>query len=360
MKNSTDKSLIAYDYVESCAFYLFAIIVTLVCQALAGVVSAGLAGSYPDIAENGDFNTGFMIFIQLANAAFIYFYTRLRRRKFDFTFFVDGESGARITPACFIIPILAGVALMCAMYLPTVWYGFLMRAIGLPADYGEIELTTPSAVAMLVIVSVLLAPIMEETVYRGVLFHGLKRKYTLVGAAALSALAFMLMHMNPMQVVFQFALGSVCAFIAARSKRIFTAMLTHATTNALALVVQLTPLGGVLDGCGVWLTENVAAAVFITLGLFVGGGAAVFALVTFGFGVRDGVELLKRVGTKKRTERCETDEKVDGGNNPETADEKVKNIVAKAKSGDGTVKYWIAAGLSIIMWIVNLVSGLLL
>lgn len=358
LKNSTDKSLMTYDYVGACTFYLFAIIATLICQALAGVVSAGLARSYPDIANNGDFNTGFMVFIQLVNAAFIYFYTRLRRRKFDFTFFNDGETGARITPACFIVPILVGAALMCAMYLPTVWYGFLMRAIGLPADYGEIELTTPSAVAMLVIVSVLLAPAMEETIYRGVLFHGLKRKYNIFGAAALSALAFMLMHMNPMQVVFQFALGFVCALVAARSKRLFPAMLTHATTNALALVIQMTSLGVTLDGCGEWLTNNVAAAVFITLGLFVAGGAVVFALVTFGFGVRDGKSLLKRA--KKSSGDSSADGEKTSAAREQSADEKVRDIVAKAKSADGTVKYWIAAGLSIIMWIVNLVSGLLL
>ncbi|MDE7464356.1 MAG: hypothetical protein K2M48_04930, partial [Clostridiales bacterium] len=114
LKNS--KNLAAYDYGGACAFYLGAIIVTLLCQAAAGIVSAALAKPYPDIAKNGDFNTAFMIVIQLANAGFIYFYTKLRRRKFDFTFVRRDGDDKGITPSVIIVPIIAAAVLMVGMY----------------------------------------------------------------------------------------------------------------------------------------------------------------------------------------------------------------------------------------------------
>ena len=81
------KNLKKYDYCGACTFYLGAVIVTLVCQALAGVISASLVDTHPDIAKNGDFNTAFMIFIQIVNAVFIVVYSKVNRYGLNFTFF---------------------------------------------------------------------------------------------------------------------------------------------------------------------------------------------------------------------------------------------------------------------------------
>ena len=58
----------------------------MLCQALAGVASAALVGKYPDISNNGDFNTAFMIFVQAANLAFIALFSKLNGYKFDCAF----------------------------------------------------------------------------------------------------------------------------------------------------------------------------------------------------------------------------------------------------------------------------------
>ena len=348
-----------YDYCGACTFYLGAIVITLLCQALAGFVSAALTKSYPDIANSGDFNTAFMIVIQLANLAFIVLYSKINGYKPNFTVYRHEVTGKTVTPSVIILPVIAAWLLLVGMYLPTVWYGFFTRyALHIPPDFGTVSLTTASSVVMIVIASVFLAPVFEETIYRGVLFNGLTRERSTVKAALLSALAFMLMHINPVQVVFQFSLGVLSAFVMHKSKRLLPSVILHATANALALVMELTPLNGKLAGCVLWLTNNAAAAVFITLGLFVACFAALYALVRFGF------DLPKLFG-KNDCEQSDGEQEESGAK--DTLDYKHdKNSVvtvrdeamSEARRKDGTFRYWLAISICAVLFIINLVVGI--
>ena len=338
LKKKTDSNFLRYDYPSACAFYLGAIIVSLVCQALVAFVAAGLNGKFPNLTENGDFNGAFMIIIQAANAAFIYLFGKLRKRRLNFTYFRGATDGKPPRVVDYVLPPVCALLLLIGMYLPTLWFGYIAKAMGVPADAGAIAMDTPSAIVMVVIASVFLAPVCEESIYRGVLLHGLNERLTVVKAVLLSALAFTLMHMSPLQIVFQFAMGVLCGFIALKSKRLLPTILTHACGNALALIVAATPLGNSLAGCEAWLVDNIAAAFFITLGLFVGGGAALFALVRFGFGY--GSKAVK----KSATENVETENKaaddagapdasLDTENNAATDDDDADKRAAEAARG---------------------------
>lgn len=346
-----------YDYCGACTFYLGAIVITIVCQALAGVVSAALVGKFPDISKNGDFNTAFMIFVQAANIGFIVLFSKLNGYKFDFSFIKRERDGKALTPSVFIAPVLAAGLLLVGMYLPTIWFGYFTRyALHVPPDFGQLNLTTASSVAMAVIASVFFAPLCEETIYRGVLFNGLKKERTVLKAVLLSALAFMLMHMSPVQVVFQFSLGVLSAFVMHRSGRLLPSILLHAVANALALVMELTPLSAALAGCVAWLTNNVAAAFFITLGLFVACGGALFALVRFGFDLSD---LLKRGKPEDDGEaeveahaKVEVREEVDREHN--TPESMRDEIIAAARKKDGTFRFWTGIVICAVLLVINL------
>lgn len=327
-----------HDYCSSCMFYLGAIAVNIVAQALAGVVSAALVGSFPDIAKNGDFNTAFMIVIQVLTGLYIFLYNKLLRRKFNFVVFNEGQK-TRPHFTAFVVPVAAAVVLMCGMFLPTMWYGYFTQyLLNISPEVGQIDLSTPSSVVMIVIASVFLAPICEETVYRGVLFNGLKSEFSAVKAAMLSALAFMLMHMSPAQVVFQFALGVLSAFIMYKTGRLVSCIILHASANALALVIELTPFGGVLSSCVEWLTRNIAAAVFITLALFVAAGAILFVLVRF---------CIKGRAEPKADEQNMSPERL-----------AAYEATAALRRKDGTFRYIVAATICGVLFIINTVVGI--
>lgn len=340
LKSGTFKK---YDYCGACTFYLGAIIVTLICQAVSGVISASITMSNPDFANNADFNTAFMIFVQLANVAFIILFSKLNRYKFDFAY-ITRNGGGRVEPSTFVVPVVGAGLLMIAMYLPTLWYGyFTTYALGMSPELGNINLDTASSVVMIVIASVFLAPVCEEIIYRGVLFNGLKQSRSVLNAVMLSALAFMLMHMSPVQVVFQFALGAASAYIMHRSGRMLPSVLFHASANALALVMQMTPFAGVLVGCEAWLTSHIAAAVFITIGLAALGGGALYALIRFGFDV-------KFLGNAPAYSTV-----------TEQSDEGVvkDRAVVEARKKDGTFRYWVGISICGVVFIAALIVSVL-
>lgn len=357
LNKKDDGSFLRYDYPSSCAFYLGAIVVSLVCQAAVAFVVAGLSDKFPDLAESGLFNGAFMIGIQLANAAFIYLFGRLRRRKLNFTYFRGETDGKPPRAVDYVLPPVCACLLLVAMYLPTLWFGYVTRAMGVPDDAGSIALDTAGAMATVIIASVLLAPVCEETIYRGVLLHGLNDRQSAVKAVLLSALAFMLMHMNPLQIVFQFAMGVLCGFIALKSKRLLPSILTHACGNALALIVSATALGNTLAACEAWLVQNIAAAFFITLALFAGGGAALYAVVRYGFGWGE--------KTKKQTpaapaelapEQSRPDAETDAD---KLAAENARSTAEEMRRRDGRVKYIIGIGICVVMLVINLVALIL-
>ena len=327
-----------HDYSSACTFYMFAVVVLLLCQAVAGFVSAAVGD--PEFSKDGIFNTSFMIVVQLCSAAFIVTYTKLTKRTLNFKF-VDGRSsGKRVSPLPYILAAVAAGVLLCGMFLPTMWYGYFTRyVLGIPPEFGTIELDTPASVAMIVIASVFMAPVCEEIIYRGVLFNGLKSEISTLKAVILSALAFMLMHMSPVQVVFQLALGVVGALIMHASKKLLPCIIMHSVANALALVIELTPLGVALNGCVAWLTANVAAAVFITLGLFVGAGALLFVIIRFGM-------------------RAKPDAANEENETSVTAQPRDETLAALRKK-DGTFKYAIGAGICATLLIVNTVVSVL-
>lgn len=323
-----------FDYCGACSFYLGAIIVTLICQALAGVVSTLLSQSFPDISTNGDFLTAFMIFIQAANALFILLFCKRNKYRFDCALACKADK--KVDYKDFIIPVIGAIVLLCAMYLPTLWYGyFTTYALHISPTAGNIDLSTPSSVVMIVIASVFMAPVFEETIYRGVLFNGLRKNGTAVKAVLLSALAFMLMHMSPIQVVFQLSLGALSAAIMNKTRRLLPCVLLHATANAAALAIQFEPLSMVVGGCEAWLVGSPVAAAFITLALFAAGGAALFALVRFGYGKKN-AEIVEEIDEEKVTPQAVA--------------------LADARKKDGTMRYFIALGISGVLFIINLIT----
>lgn len=333
MLKTRDVKIKSFDYLGACSFYMGAIIVTLVCQAAVGIVSAVLSGAYPDIASNGDFLTAFMIVIQAANAAYILLYCRQSGYRFDCRL-AKSKATDKVDPRDFVLPVLAAVVLLVGMYLPTVWYGYFTRyALHIPPSAGNVDLSTASSVAMIVIASVFSAPICEEAIYRGILFNGLKREKTALKAVLFSALAFMLMHMSPLQVVFQFALGALSAFIMLGTNRLLPCVILHATANAAALAIQYDPIAGGINGAVAWLAANPVAATFITLGLFVACVGALFVLVRFGYGVK--------------SMRSNADVIADPDENA---------AVAAARRSDGTMRYWIGIVICAVLWIINLIT----
>jgi len=83
---------------------------------------------------------------------------------------------------------------------------------------------------------VILAPVVEELIFRGIIMHGLMRNYSKFTAVFVSALMFALFHLNPWQFPATFILGLLLGILMVRTNNIFLCILGHAINNGLVLI----------------------------------------------------------------------------------------------------------------------------
>jgi membrane protease YdiL (CAAX protease family) len=82
---------------------------------------------------------------------------------------------------------------------------------------------------------VIIAPVIEELIFRGVIMNGFIRNYSKPGAILYSALLFAMFHLNPWQFPATFFLGIVLGFVRIRTKSVLACILGHAIHNGIIL-----------------------------------------------------------------------------------------------------------------------------
>lgn len=108
---------------------------------------------------------------------------------------------------------------------PPSWFWELFNKV-FESDYG---------IYGAVLKVVIIAPIIEELIFRGVIMHGLMRNYSSSTAIFSSALMFALFHLNPWQFPATFVLGLLLGFLMVRKRNILLCILGHAINNGIAL-----------------------------------------------------------------------------------------------------------------------------
>jgi membrane protease YdiL (CAAX protease family) len=82
---------------------------------------------------------------------------------------------------------------------------------------------------------VLVAPIVEETLFRGIIMYGLMRNYKSWYAILLSGILFSLFHLNPWQMTYTFFLGLLLGWLMVRTKSLPLTILVHSINNLIVL-----------------------------------------------------------------------------------------------------------------------------
>jgi membrane protease YdiL (CAAX protease family) len=136
------------------------------------------------------------------------------------------------------------------MLLPGVWIVALLwtkvlsgfEDLGLIEDIAQQELVTlfqgggdPVAIGLLVIAAVVLAPIVEELIFRGCLYRFLKSQTTLLPAQIASGLLFSMIHWNLLSFLPLVIVGIFLARVYEKTGSILVAIWFHAFFNAFSL-----------------------------------------------------------------------------------------------------------------------------
>lgn len=83
------------------------------------------------------------------------------------------------------------------------------------------------------------APVVDETFFRGILLQGLRQKYGAVLAIMITALLTALFHkLEPFKLTHAFLMGIIFASSVVWTKSVYTSIILHALHNSLSLIPQ--------------------------------------------------------------------------------------------------------------------------
>jgi membrane protease YdiL (CAAX protease family) len=147
-----------------------------------------------------------------------------------------------------LIYVVVGVA--CQFIVDAAYVPFHIRHLNGPVHhlFGSV---VGASFVLLIVMTTFLAPIMEEWLFRGVLFRALSEggakggtRASVVFGVVLSAGLFALAHGEPLQFAGLFFLGLVLATLVWRTKRLVPSIVTHMSFNGVAIVALINQRSG--------------------------------------------------------------------------------------------------------------------
>ncbi|MBL8483748.1 MAG: CPBP family intramembrane metalloprotease [Rhodocyclaceae bacterium] len=153
----------------------------------------------------------------------------------------DTRTPLRALAGALLLPVLlvaAGGALVAADVVNVLETLFPMSE-GNRALFASMLDGSPEALTA----ALMIAPIAEEMLFRGLILRGLLQHYTPGPAIFLSALIFALAHMNLYQGSVAMLVGLVCGWMYWRTHSLLPCVLAHLCFNAVATFYDPAPLG---------------------------------------------------------------------------------------------------------------------
>lgn len=100
--------------------------------------------------------------------------------------------------------------------------------------------------AWAIITVVVMAPLFEEVIFRGVLLESTRAKYGVMAAWLVSSAVFGIVHVHPTVAVNAFAIGLVLGFVYMRTDSLWSTIILHAVNNGIAYLALVTGHGNAM------------------------------------------------------------------------------------------------------------------
>lgn len=91
---------------------------------------------------------------------------------------------------------------------------------------------------LLILVTSIIGPILEEIIFRKILFGVLYQRINFFLSALISSLVFALVHGEPQHVLLYGSMGFVFAFLYVKTKRILVPIFAHVAMNTFVVILQ--------------------------------------------------------------------------------------------------------------------------
>ncbi len=134
-----------------------------------------------------------------------------------------------------------GCGMLIGAYIFTILYAAVIvnlfeQEVGTDVSELTEDISSPGMVlTALIIGSVIVAPLVEETFFRGFLFTAFRRRYGWKKGALISAGLFSIVHLNPVAIPSLFLLGFAFAYLFHRTGSLWPPMIMHAIWNGVVI-----------------------------------------------------------------------------------------------------------------------------
>ena len=188
-------------------------------------------------------------------------------------------------------------------FLLTILFGFLIYPFtSIVAEFSNLlfgnpltEVVDETGAGIFLIMSVVIAPFIEEFVFRGIFYRGLRRRGRIAEPVLISALMFGLYHGNITQFIYASVLGIFLALAVDASGSVWSSVTIHLLFNAigtgLAYIAALIPE----SEAGANAADTDISAMSFLSGSLIALGFAVFLLWL-------GLKVLKVISRKEKRE----------------------------------------------------------
>ena len=158
------------------------------------------------------------------------------------SFFKNSFFGVKSLALCAMLGAVSAMGLNMAIALISDFLAQVLRTQGLLGSdkyeaVKQIQYSVPFVSG--IILYVLIAPLVEEIVFRGVIFNRIRHFYSVEKAVAFSALLFGAFHANLPQFIYGACMGAIMAVCYERTKCFYAPLLFHMAANAAVFVVAV-------------------------------------------------------------------------------------------------------------------------
>lgn len=212
------------DMLAVVGIYLLATVASSIVMAVIAAVSGG-AGSLAERMSSGPMSALSYALSMTLTIVGVLIYRKLRRGKGKmFRLSMRGFNPMLILWG-FVLVLITGIVIEPVLNLFPESFLDLLNQMGANGGWSVLMLAV-------------LAPVMEEVLFRGILLEAVREKYSSGRAIVVSALMFGVIHIIPQQVVNAFVIGLILGFIYVRTDSLWPVIIIHALNNAMAYVIM--------------------------------------------------------------------------------------------------------------------------
>lgn len=219
--------------------YVITILVAVILTVMVGMTDGiGDVVSISEMITNAIYRQAMLITLcsALATLPFLIWfrYRDIQREKLNNRF----KRYERVSSIKYLLIIPFGIfGMLAANYFVSILT--IIMPESMTASYADTaEAIYGSGLFVQIIAAGIICPIVEEMIFRGLVYNRLRKVSSVMVAAVISALLFGIYHGNWVQAPYAFIIGMLCVYVYEKYKSIAAPILLHISANMLSVIIS--------------------------------------------------------------------------------------------------------------------------